>query len=620
MLIINSPSHKTPLVSIQSLNSLADLAQYLGFTPMRLGYILYALEGGPDGQYTDFSIKKRNGDERVISAPRTGLKYIQKRLSRKLQGIYYAKKSVHGFVADRNIITNAMKHSRKRFVFKVDLHDFFPTIHFGRVLGLFSSRPYSINRNVSILMAKIACYKNCLPQGSPCSPVISNMICALLDRQLSDLARKTGCYYTRYADDLTFSSNKKFFPEDVAVADGAVWYPGQELERIITENTFQVNHEKTTMRTRSDRQVVTGIVVNDYPNIRRKSLKQVRAMLHDWKVCGLEGAAKRYNENFNLMNSKSKLVDSSRFKKILHGKLEHIRFVRNSRVDHLNGVDENESRRNRVQHKRRDYQSKIFDQCYKYLVRYEQLCHRDSEFPVVLGEGETDWMHFRMALQALKAHGKHTKLRLNIYKHKAYMEGGWGCLQKFCKNALSHYVQFSKPVICVFDCDVSPIMALHRGRDFYFWGNNIYSMVIPRPSHRQIESFSIEQLYHNKDLLQTDQKGRRIYLSTEFHSNGKLIEDSRVAYGVKASNGKEIKGWKSHVKDRQDEKVIDNAVCETIVKGKRISRALSKVSFARNVYFRTPPYQNMDYSGFIPTFERIERILDYCIGLQDEKA
>jgi RNA-directed DNA polymerase len=591
----------------QHLQSFTDFANFLGFAPKKLSYILYKLGDGPNGQYKEFEIKKRSGGARAIAAPNTGLKSIQKCLADKLSDIYMVKKPVHGFVNGRNILSNAKMHSRKRLVFKVDLKDFFPSIHFGRVRGLFSSRPYEFKRDIAIIIAKIACFNDSLPQGSPCSPVISNMICAYLDKQLGEMAKSFGCYYTRYADDLTFSTNKKIFPEGIAALVNSKWEAGVVLKKIVEDNTFTINVEKYSMRTRSDRQLVTGIVVNDYPNIRRKSIKQVRSMLHDWKVSGLTEAQEKYKNNFDLANREPPKDGNIYFPNVVRGKLEYIRHVRGYRIDLLNKIDEEECIRNRLIYKKKDLQTIPRDQYYKYFQRLEQLLFRDCGVPTILGEGETDWMHLRKAFSHFKAIGKFAELELNIHKHKGYSTGGVTHLNDICANAESLYVKFQMPVICVYDCDIPDITLRHNSsKDGYIYhGNNVYSIVLTKPSHRTVSSFAIEQLYLDKDLLKTNKHKRRIFLSTEFEPDGKLKKDATVIYGKKARDGKEITGWKKTITGV--EKIIDNGVC-TDRGGKLTNLALSKKDFAIMIMKNEPPFNRMDFSGFKGVFDLIQKI------------
>lgn len=606
---------KTTFKDFQSLQTLADLSCLLKFDLKKLSYILYKLNGGPNGQYKEFDVKKRSGGTRKISAPYTGLKAVQHKLAVSLQDIYMVKKSVHGFVRERTILTNAYNHSRKKFVFNIDLKDFFPSIHFGRVMGLFTARPYEFKKEIAIIIAKIACCNDVLPQGSPCSPVISNMICAYLDKKIGDLAKDCGCFYTRYADDLTFSTNKSRFPEEVAFYNGGEWEPSSKIVELIDAQSFEINKEKTSMRTRSDRQIVTGVVVNEYPNIQRKLIKQVRSMLHDWKVNGVRKAQEHYEKEFDLANREPPKDKRISFPNVVRGKLEHIRQVRSYRIAVLNRIEEQECIRNRRSPpQQRDRLTIYKDQYYKYFQEYEQLTIRDSGCPTILGEGETDWIHLRKAYTHFKIRGSYTDLCLYIHKHKSYAIGGYVNLQKFCQNARELYVEFPFPVVCVFDCDIGEVNNKHaQARDGYIsYGNNVYSIVLPGPPHRHTRMFAIEQLYNDTDLLKVDRDGRRMYLSTEFnHKTGKLNTDPAIVCGERTKDGKIVSKFSK--KDVESEKIIDSDVysgCDEKFK----SVALSKMSFAINIARNKPPFDNMDYSGFKAVFDLIQRICNLSQG------
>src|SRR5262249_30547325 len=157
-------------------------------------------------------------------------------------------------------------HRRRRWVFNVDLEDFFGTINFGRVRGYFmKDRDFALPAPTATILAQIACHENRLPQGSPCSTVISNLVAHILDLHLCKLAFKYGCTYSRYADDLTFSTNKPTFPAGIAVRSDTKpheWMVGAELQEIISHSQFKVNPQKTRMQYRNSRQEVTGLVVN----------------------------------------------------------------------------------------------------------------------------------------------------------------------------------------------------------------------------------------------------------------------------------------------------------------------------------------------------------------------
>jgi hypothetical protein len=179
------------LKNLKSAVTLGDLAGLLQFKPSRLSYILY--KQPTPSKYTTFEIPKRKGGIRTIKAPFPPLKLVQQRLSILLQDcvdeINKAKNGedriAHGFKRKRSIITNARQHRNRRYVFNIDLEGFFPAINFGRVRGYFiKDKSFTLAERVATVIAQIACHENALPQGSPCSPVISNLIAHALDIHL----------------------------------------------------------------------------------------------------------------------------------------------------------------------------------------------------------------------------------------------------------------------------------------------------------------------------------------------------------------------------------------------------------------------------------------------------
>ena len=207
------------------------------------------------------------------------------------------KAPVHGFVPSRSIVTNAQQHVRKRYVFNIDLADFFGSIHFGRVRGVFRKPPYNLPANVATVLAQICCLSNKLPQGAPTSPVVSNMICARLDSQLRLLAKEKHCTYTRYADDITFSTRQTKFPRDIAYRDKEdLVSVGQRLLSIIEGNDFKINWKKVRLQHRNYSQEVTGLTVNQFPNVDRRFIRNISSMLHVWDKFGLFSARVRYQE------------------------------------------------------------------------------------------------------------------------------------------------------------------------------------------------------------------------------------------------------------------------------------------------------------------------------------
>lgn len=312
-----------------SLFTRADVAHLLDIDEEHLIYYLYRLP--KEKKYITFKIPKKSGDERTIQSPTKSLKILQNKLSQILNAVYKPKKCVHGFVEGRSIRTNAMRHKNQRYVFNFDLKDFFPSINFGRVRGMFISKPYNIGQNAATILAQISCFDNELPQGAPTSPMIANMICSKLDSQLQRLARENRCYYTRYADDITFSTSLPEFPTSIAINKNDVWEIGDDAKSIVENNGFEIQHNKVRGQANYQRQVVTGLTVNEFPNISRKFVRQIRAMLHDWEINGYEAA-----QDKNRDIRKSELVHRNpenplpEFKYIVQGKISYLQMVRDS--------------------------------------------------------------------------------------------------------------------------------------------------------------------------------------------------------------------------------------------------------------------------------------------------
>jgi RNA-directed DNA polymerase len=192
------------------------------------------------------------------------------------------RRLAHGFERSRSIITNASMHKRRRYVLNLDLEDFFPSINFGRVRGFFIRDKYfALHEKVATVIAQIACYNNELPQGGPCSPVISNLIGHLLDVCLARLFKAHKCTYSRYADDLTVSTGRRDSPAPLALPvpnTTSQWQLGDALITEIDHSGFKINTRKTRMQFRGSRQVTTGLLVNEKVNIRPEYHRAARAM------------------------------------------------------------------------------------------------------------------------------------------------------------------------------------------------------------------------------------------------------------------------------------------------------------------------------------------------------
>ncbi|MEM9030594.1 MAG: TIR domain-containing protein [Pseudomonadota bacterium] len=309
-----------------------DVVAYLG---VRHGRLIRLLYNSPESsRYTEFEIPKRTGGMRSIHSPIGLLRELQSKLKDDFSALYRAHPHAHGFIPERSVVTNAREHVGKRWVLNIDLEDFFPSVNFGRVRGLFMKPPFDMGPPAATICAKIVTHRNGLPQGAPTSPVLSNLIASALDRRLLRLARQNRATYSRYADDITFSTNLPVFPPALATRtaiSGGIFKveAGDALIQAVTASGFSVNASKVRIHGQSDRQNVTGLSVNARVNVPRKRIRKIRAMLHAWRKFGLEDAA---NEHFTKYRSRAQHNQAPRseqgFRNIVYGHLSFIKMVR----------------------------------------------------------------------------------------------------------------------------------------------------------------------------------------------------------------------------------------------------------------------------------------------------
>ncbi|HUJ60993.1 MAG TPA: reverse transcriptase family protein [Kofleriaceae bacterium] len=265
----------------------AQLAAAMALPLGRLRYLAFAREVSTTTHYHRFTIPKRTGGERVISAPHRRLKAAQHWILEHVLARLALAEPAHGFVPGRSTVSNALPHVGAAVVINVDLRDFFPTVTYRRVKGLYRKIGYS--EEVATVLGLVctepeiaateldgvryyvARGERRLPQGAPTSPAITNALCLRLDRRVAGWARRRGLAYTRYADDLTVSSKDPAAPVGKLLAF---------LRRVIAAEGFAIHPDKVRVVRRGRRQEVTGVVVNDRPGVPRDELRRFRALLH----------------------------------------------------------------------------------------------------------------------------------------------------------------------------------------------------------------------------------------------------------------------------------------------------------------------------------------------------
>ena len=282
-----------------------ELAETLKLSVPQLKGLCYQREVATNLPYTHFTIAKRNGTPRDIWAPIPRLKYVQHWILTQILNQLPTHGAAHGFVRGRSIVSNAAVHSDSNILIKLDVKNFFPTVNWRRVKGVFrhAGYPEQIATLLALLCTEVprqlvqqhdvthyvALGERALPQGAPTSPALSNIVCINLDRRLTGLAEKMGLRYSRYADDLTFSLPNSP-SDDVKNTDNTAEAHNRligqllgSVHKILREEGFALNGDKTRVIRSGNQQSVTGMVVNGegVPRVPRRIKRQLRAAIHN---------------------------------------------------------------------------------------------------------------------------------------------------------------------------------------------------------------------------------------------------------------------------------------------------------------------------------------------------
>ena len=275
-----------------SIKTVDELAGFLGFA----NYEAFKGLIYPSPRYETFHLQKRSGGQRTINAPLPRLKLVQKVIAANLLDAYQQKRPIaHSFLKGKSILSNALQHCSRRVIVRIDLEDFFPSINFGRVRGVFLKRPFEFPPAVASVLAQICTFQDRLPQGAPTSPILSNFVLRGFDRECWALAKRCKARYTRYADDLTFSLNatdESRLPRALILRVEGAPMAGLELSQLIEKARFKVNESKTRLSTFRSRQLVTGLVVNNkVPTVPSQFHRTTRVALYAWGRFGYAEAA-----------------------------------------------------------------------------------------------------------------------------------------------------------------------------------------------------------------------------------------------------------------------------------------------------------------------------------------
>ena len=361
-------------------------------------------------------------------------------------------------------------------------------------------------------------------------------------------------YYSIYCHEIFNSSNHRNYPKAIAYRDeeDSVALSESFLD-VIEQSGFKVNDSKVSLKGKDNRQVVTGIVVNEKKNVPREFVREVRAMIYGWEKAGdLKSFDKYWKENYANRNRED--IEDVSFDQVLRGKLSFIKAVKGEADS-------------------------------TYLSLAKRVAALDPSFSIdpkavrahavaeiiVIGEGKTDQLHMEAALNWFHARGKYSELNIK-FKEINYKAGD----QELLKEAeyLSRHVQ-KNLVLCVFDSDVSETVKKAKGSAKLYLdrGNNVFTLVIPSPAFRG-ESICIEHLYKDSDLKKKDSKGRRLYFVDEF--------DQKLGFHLKDFGiYRPRPGGKTLIVDSD---VVDIRTHKNI--------ALTKNDFASKVISKEPPFND----------------------------
>ena len=273
-----------------------------------------------------FRLRKKHGGYREITAPKGGLRGILNALNILLQTYDEPTPWAYGFVCGRSVVDNARPHVGKRYILNLDLKDFFPTITRQQVADCLTAEPFGFSSLAAKLISGLATVRTknneeVLAQGFATSPTLSNFICREMDKEIASIATAQGITFTRYADDLTFSSDT-----DILRPQGELV---QQVKAIVERYGFRLNEEKTHLQRRGRRQEVTGLMVTEKVNVSRRYVREIRSLLYIWERYGYEDACQAAWKSYRQQHGKTKGHQHCvPLNAVLRGKLNYMKMVR----------------------------------------------------------------------------------------------------------------------------------------------------------------------------------------------------------------------------------------------------------------------------------------------------
>ncbi len=427
--------------------------------------------------------------------------------------------------------------------------------------------PFEYPPDVATLLAQLCCHRNQLPQGAPTSPMISNYICRRLDIQLAALARAERCYYTRYADDLCFSTDRGSFPQSLARVETGRSIAGPAIVEVVSSNGFTLNEAKTRLMRQNQRQRVTGLVVNEKVNVSSNYVRQLKGLLYIWKRHGEAAAIEAMAHHEGVPNwPPEKAIADLNLR--VRGRVQHVGAIKG-------------------------WSSPTYQRLASLLSDLDPtFVRRAAPAGKILQaqlftEGLSDGHHIKAAHRYYVTRGDFTDLSLDIQVVSDLH--GDDALLKRCKMLSQH--THAVPCVYMFDGDSQRIIkeAGGDGRGWKNWGKGVVSVVLAPPPWRAEERVCIELLYDDEVLRSFDSKGRRLFLSEEFNL---------------------VTGHHSNEPYTTPHSRRDSLVCEEVhTKADGKSIGLSKVAFAELIAEGQPGFADPDFEGFRETFSRLRKAI-----------
>ena len=432
---------------------------------------------------------------------------------------------------------------------------------------------FALDATVATILSQIACSENELPQGSPCSPVISNLIGHMLDVRLARFAKSNKCTYSRYADDITFSTNQREFPSELATPDAAEpfkWRLGDPLASKIENSGFRVNHSKTRMQFRGSRQVITGLLVNEKVNIRPEYYRTVRSMCHELFNRGKFYRMMPAGLMGGLPTDAAVKVSTTRTDQ-LNGMLAHVHYVKGYAARQQDTKNKNQEK------------DPAAATLYEKFLFYKNFVALSA--PLVIPEGKTDPIYVRMAIAKLGAyHGR---------------------LAQILDGKLSPTLRFLRATRTVHE-----LLKVGNGTGGMPMFISTYKDRLKRYRHKPL-------LHPVILLIDNDDGASKVFGPARSASGAKIDHTTKDPFYYLWANLYLVKTPELGAKGTSRmEDFFDKAVLATAVDGKTFDPdkdhdepgKYGKVVFAEKVV--KPNADTIDFSKFAPLLERIVAVLD----------